>query len=127
MGSVKTCTKCGETKPLEDFAVKPGGAQGTDSWCKRCKAEDVAQRRREQGAEETARAARAYRAGMRKGKCAVCGSAIDGYGICEACEGAVRSLGGLDGLKRAARAVKYLSEEGANYTAGRDPQVSDQQ
>jgi hypothetical protein len=62
-------------------------------------------------AEEKAAAQAAYRAGMRKDKCAICRGPIEGYGICGACEDHVRALGGLDGLKQAVRAVRYLQEE----------------
>jgi hypothetical protein len=54
---------------------------------------------------------RAYRAGMRVDKCAVCGGYVTGYGICYVCQEYIRLLGGLEGLKRAARAVKYLNDE----------------
>jgi hypothetical protein len=50
----------------------------------------------------------AYRAGIRKGKCAVCASAIEGEGLCSRCQAAVYVLGDLEGLKRAVKAVKYL-------------------
>jgi hypothetical protein len=63
--------------------------------------------------EELAAEARAYRAGMRKYKCAVCGIRIgqeDG-GLCDTCQECVDVLGGLEGLKRAVRAVRYLTAE----------------
>jgi recombinational DNA repair protein RecR len=53
----------------------------------------------------------AFRAGMRKDKCAICGNSIDGHGICDICDDHVRALGGLDGLKQAVRAVRYLQSE----------------
>lgn len=34
-----TCTKCGETKPLQDFHKRSAVKRGHDSWCKTCKAE----------------------------------------------------------------------------------------
>jgi hypothetical protein len=48
---------------------------------------------------------------MRVDKCAVCGGYVTGYGICYVCQEYIRLLGGLEGLKRAARAVKYLGED----------------
>lgn len=33
----KRCSKCGETKPLEDFYRKARMTDGRDSWCKECK------------------------------------------------------------------------------------------
>lgn len=51
---------------------------------------------------------RAFRAGIRKGKCAICSSAIYGQGICGRCKALVEELGGLEGLKQAVRAVRYL-------------------
>ncbi|MEU0245184.1 hypothetical protein ABZ192_12790 [Streptomyces sp. NPDC006235] len=53
----------------------------------------------------------AYRAGIRKDRCAVCSSAIEGEGLCSRCRAAVVVLGDLEGLKQAVRALKYL--EGA--------------
>ncbi|MGW6755951.1 hypothetical protein [Streptomyces sp. NPDC055006] len=52
----------------------------------------------------------AWRAGMRKDKCAICGSAIEGHGICDDCVSHVEALGGLEGLKQAVRAVRYLAK-----------------
>lgn len=34
--SEKACTKCGETKPLEDFRVQRRSASGRHAWCKAC-------------------------------------------------------------------------------------------
>jgi hypothetical protein len=62
-------------------------------------------------AEEKAAAQAAYRAGMRKDKCAICGGHVEGHGICWSCDDHVRMLGGLEGLKRAVRAVRYLQSE----------------
>jgi hypothetical protein len=36
---------------------------------------------------------------------------MQGYGICFHCEEHVRMLGGLEGLKRAVRAVRYLQKK----------------
>ena len=36
---MKTCTKCGETKPLDDFHRHRGKAEGRNSWCRECAAE----------------------------------------------------------------------------------------
>lgn len=33
---MKRCTKCGTTKPLDDFHRQPTGPQGHHSWCKEC-------------------------------------------------------------------------------------------
>lgn len=32
----KTCTRCGETKPLEQFATRSGARDGHSPWCKAC-------------------------------------------------------------------------------------------
>ncbi|MCX4547291.1 hypothetical protein [Streptomyces sp. NBC_01500] len=54
---------------------------------------------------------RAYRAGVRENKCAICALPIKAReGICETCTECVEVLGGLAGLKRAVRAVRYLGE-----------------
>lgn len=34
--TTKTCTKCAQTKPLEDFYRRPEGQIGVKSWCKAC-------------------------------------------------------------------------------------------
>ena len=36
---MKTCTKCGETKPLDDFHRHRGKADGRYAWCRECAAE----------------------------------------------------------------------------------------
>ena len=38
----KTCTRCGETKPLADFYARPGRSGGFRSQCKPCENENVA-------------------------------------------------------------------------------------
>lgn len=109
---MKRCTKCGESKPLSEFSPDKGVSDGHASWCRRCKADVQAAVMATVPAEDKAAAARAYRAGMRKHKCAVCGVKIkqeDG-GLCDMCQECVDVLGGLEGLKRAVRAVRYLSE-----------------
>ena len=37
---MKTCTKCGETKPLDDFNRNRSTADGRNAWCRECSAED---------------------------------------------------------------------------------------
>lgn len=32
----KTCSKCGTTKPLDDFYKSPGYKDGHHTWCKKC-------------------------------------------------------------------------------------------
>ena len=39
---VKTCTKCGETKPLGEFYADAHSKSGLQSWCKDCKLTDPA-------------------------------------------------------------------------------------
>jgi hypothetical protein len=90
MTDTRPCPGCGEAKPAEDFV-----ADGTHYRCRECRRRDAV----------------AYRAGMRKDACAVCARPIVGDGICQRCWEAIRELGGLDGLKRAARAVKYVQEK----------------
>lgn len=41
----KVCTQCDEGKLLEEFALKPDGKGGRDSWCRACRAKA----RRERG------------------------------------------------------------------------------
>lgn len=41
----KTCTKCGATKPIEEFHRRAGVSSGRVSHCKRCKSEAAAARR----------------------------------------------------------------------------------
>ena len=36
---MKTCTKCGETKPLDDFHRNRSKAYGRNIWCRECTAE----------------------------------------------------------------------------------------
>ena len=36
---MKTCTKCGETKPLDDFHRQRSSADGRKAWCRECAAE----------------------------------------------------------------------------------------
>lgn len=110
--SAKQCRICNEVKPHTQFALHKGAADGRSTVCKTCKAAEVRERRAgESQAERNAQMA-AYRAGMRKDKCAVCGSAISGTGLCESCEAACRALGGAsDALKRAAKAWRFLHEQ----------------
>jgi hypothetical protein len=111
MSEARRCTKCREVKPLEAFALHPQGKNGRRAICKECQAADMREARKDETpAERNARMA-AYRAGMRKDKCAVCGGAVEGHGICFHCQEHIRMLGGLDGLKRAVKAVKYLAEQ----------------
>jgi hypothetical protein len=107
---VKTCASCGETKPVSEFGPHTNTADGLRTYCKACHAAQAQERRASESPESRAEAMRAYRAGMRKDKCAICGGSVEGYGICSSCQDHVRMLGGLDGLKRAVRAVRYLAE-----------------
>lgn len=108
---MKTCTKCGKEKEAEEFPLAPSRTDGRGSACKACKATEQRDRRAEQPREERNAQMAAYKHGMRKDKCAVCGSAIDGHGICAACWQAIEALGGTSAdLKRAAKAVKWLKE-----------------
>lgn len=111
----RTCIHCRKTKPLEVFHSNPTATGGVGNVCKDChRPLHAANRRKVRAgvpAEEKAREMAAYRAGMRKDKCAVCGSAIEGHGICDACMDAVAVLGGSpDALKRAAKALKYVQD-----------------
>jgi hypothetical protein len=107
----KTCTTCGEVKPLAEFPFRNKAAGQRHSACRACRAEWARDHRTEQTLEERRAQMTAYRAGMRKDTCAVCGGAIEGSGICFHCEEHVRMLGGLEGLKRAVRAVRYLQKQ----------------
>lgn len=46
---MKACTRCGETKPLDEFTAHPKGAQGRRSWCKRCTADYMRTKRAQPG------------------------------------------------------------------------------
>jgi hypothetical protein len=37
----KACTRCRQMLPLESFAPKPKVSSGFDSWCRRCRAENL--------------------------------------------------------------------------------------
>lgn len=108
------CSKCGETRPTREFA--PGAPVATCATCwdggkGERRRESMRKLRSETPLEELAAKQAAYRAGMRKDKCAICGGPIEGQGICMRCEGHVMALGGLEGLKQAVRAVRYLQSE----------------
>lgn len=106
----KVCNKCGEEKPLTDFALSNKRTDGRSSDCKTCRAAQMRERRQQVAPDVHNTRQAAFRAGMRKDKCAVCSGAISGEGICDACLGHIRALGGTEAdLKRAAKAVKYLA------------------
>lgn len=107
MSDSKKCTRCGVVKPLTEFSPEKGGRRA--SHCKACKAAAEAERKAQMTPEEKADAQAAYRAGIREGRCAVCGTSIEGRGICVTCQECVDVLGGLEGLKRAVSAVRYLT------------------
>lgn len=105
------CSVCGKTKPTREFTPRAPVATCVECWegdRKARQAESMRKLRAATPAEEKARAQAAFRAGMRKDKCAICGHPIEGHGICDSCDDAVHVLGGLDGLKQAVRAVRYL-------------------
>lgn len=113
------CSVCGETRPTREFAPYApvatcrscwdGGRQGVPGAGQRERKNQVMRKlRAATPAEDKAKAQAALRAGMRKDKCAICREPIEGQGICTHCEGHVVALGGLDGLKQAVRAVRYL-------------------
>lgn len=43
---MKTCSKCGETKPLDDFHKQPSGTSGRHSYCAECANEKQREARR---------------------------------------------------------------------------------
>jgi hypothetical protein len=92
MNNTHRCPRCGQTKPISEY---PAGGKNRFNRCSRCKADEMA----------------AYKAGMRKDSCAVCGTAIDGVGICVTCVECIDALGGLDGLKRAVRATRFMQQK----------------
>lgn len=108
MSQTRVCNKCGKTKPLESFSLHPTGKDGRRAACKECLAAVTREARKDETPDERNARMAAYRAGMRKDACAVCGGAIQGHGICFHCQEHVRMLGGLEGLQRAVKAVKYL-------------------
>ena len=60
----KTCTKCGETKPLDGFHRNKREADGRISHCKECKLE-YARRYREENRDKVRESKRRYREGNR--------------------------------------------------------------
>ena len=110
--STRRCARCRQTKPLEDFPLSPKEPEGRGYRCKECKAAVMRDVRAEQPREERNAQMQAYKAGMRKDKCALCGSAVDGYGICDSCMAAIKVLGDSpEALKRAAKALKWVQEQ----------------
>ena len=57
---MKTCTKCGETKPLDDFCRDQSSADGRKARCRECRAEDK-RRYREENRDKIAESDRRYR------------------------------------------------------------------
>ena len=57
---MKTCTKCGETKPLDDFHRHRSSADGRKARCRECRAEDK-RRYREENRDKIAETDRRYR------------------------------------------------------------------
>lgn len=112
MSDTRKCYTCQEEKPLEDFPLS-GSANvggGHTYQCKSCKAADRRETQAAKTPEERNADMAAYRAGIRKATCAVCG-APEPADLCEGCRTAIRALGGTsDALKRAAKLVKYLGE-----------------
>ncbi|AUG87324.1 endonuclease VII [Streptomyces phage Rowa] len=106
--TTRTCYRCKEVKPLEEFPRAASKPKGHDYLCKPCKVVVESERKRQTPGLQ-AEASRAQRAGIRLNKCAVCSTSIQGRGLCVTCEECVEVLGGLEGLKRAVRAVRYLS------------------
>lgn len=45
MITIKQCLKCGQTKPVSDFTICRKNKDGLQSWCKKCKNEEVKQYR----------------------------------------------------------------------------------
>jgi hypothetical protein len=108
------CSVCGMVKPVSRFAPTAKVATCKGCWEAGRKERNAHTMRTLRAAtphEEKAAKQAAFRAGMRKDKCAICRGPIEGYGICDVCEGHVSALGGLDGLKQAVRAVRYLQSE----------------
>ncbi|GBC62511.1 hypothetical protein DENIS_3483 [Desulfonema ishimotonii] len=50
---VKTCTRCGQTKPLDSFPWQSNTRDGRGHWCKACEAEHFQQKRRDMALELT--------------------------------------------------------------------------
>lgn len=109
--AARRCNVCDVVKPIEAFAANAGEKSGRGYTCKACKADKQREYHAGVAPEDKAEAAKAFRAGIRQGKCAICADAISGTGICSRCKAAVHVLGGLEGLKQAVRAVRYLERE----------------
>jgi hypothetical protein len=105
---------CGTEKPATEFSPYASVATCNDDWAE-AQAERKRQHMRDQRAEKTpeekAAGQAAWRAGIRKDKCAVCASVIEGQGLCLDCRDLVDALGGLDGIKRAVKAVRWLESQ----------------
>jgi len=107
----RKCSACGLTKPVSEYSPNPQGRDGYQSKCKACRADVQRAANAGKSKEELAAQMAAYRAGIRKDRCAVCSGQIKGQGICSRCDSYISALGGLDGLKRATRAVKWLRSQ----------------
>lgn len=103
MTDTRQCTECEQTKPLTAFGSTPG--RKTCSACRQ-RAARATIPREDQNAQM-----RAYKAGMRKDKCATCAGPITGLGVCSRCQEAMDTLGGTpEALKAAAKALKWLQD-----------------
>lgn len=108
----RECIKCHVTKPLAEFRQNAGASDGVGNVCQTCymaqKREAQSAHRAAQTPEERNAEMAAYRAGIRKATCAVCGAQTPDP-LCSPCLTAIRALGGTEAaLKRAAKVVKYL-------------------
>lgn len=111
---MRECIKCHQVKPLDEFRQNDTASDGIGNVCEACyvtqKRDGAAARRAAQSPEERNAEMAAYRAGIRKTTCAVCGGA-ESEPLCEGCRTAIRALGGTEAaLKKAAKVVRYLGE-----------------
>ncbi|NYI06057.1 hypothetical protein FHU37_003000 [Allostreptomyces psammosilenae] len=113
---MRTCIHCGCKRAIEEFVPSQSKTgTGITNVCRPCyrkRHAEYERRRREQLSPEVRRDnIAAYRAGIRVGKCAVCRTTIPDKGLCEACKGAIRTLGGTEeALQRAKKVLRYLGE-----------------
>lgn len=108
MSTVRKCYACKQEKPLDAFPLKGAGQRSYE--CKACKAAQQREKRSHMTQDERNAEMAAYRAGIRKATCAVCGGA-ETEPLCTGCRTAIRALGGTEAaLKRAAKVVHYLGE-----------------
>lgn len=78
---MKTCTKCGETKPLDDFNRDRARADGRNPWCRECKAEGNRRYYEENSGKERERQRRYWEENRDYRRTVVCASQSESQAI----------------------------------------------